>query len=75
MERLEQIIDDYKVAQSDTHIIRLNERICTAKTGALFLSLVSNLERIADHIRNIFNSIRKYTKQVKAVNTVIVKKV
>jgi phosphate:Na+ symporter len=75
VERLEQIIDDYKVALSDTHIRRLNERICTAQTGALFLSLVSNLERIADHIRNIFNSIRKYTKQVKAVNTVIVKKV
>jgi len=74
VERLEDNIDEFKLNLSNTHIKRLNEGICTASTGALFLSLVSNLERIADHMRNIFNSIRKYTRPQKITNVVVSKK-
>lgn len=36
-----------------SHIRRLNERICDGNAGAVFLDLLSNLERIGDHARNI----------------------
>lgn len=65
VERLENSIDDYKITLSDMHIKRLGEGICSAQSGALFLSLISNLERIADHMMNIFNSIKKYVKKPK----------
>lgn len=65
VERLEDNIDEFKVTLSDMHIKRLGDGVCTAESGALFLSLISNLERIADHMRNIYNSIRKYRKRTK----------
>lgn len=74
VECLEDCVDEYKKNLSSTHIRRLNEGTCTAQTGALFLSLVSNFERIADHIRNIFNSIRKYAKPIKPVKVTVTKK-
>ena len=35
------------------HIRRLNEGICKTEAGILFLDLISNLERVADHANNI----------------------
>lgn len=60
VDMLEELIDEYKRNLSEKHIERLNEGTCIAPSGAIYLSLVSNLERISDHTRNIFNSIRKY---------------
>lgn len=58
--KLEDEVDTLKQQLTDTHIKRLGKGVCSALSGAIFFSLVSNLERISDHIRNIFYSIRKY---------------
>lgn len=58
--KLEDEVDTLKQQLTDTHIKRLGKGVCSALSGAIFISLVSNLERISDHIRNIFYSIRKY---------------
>lgn len=60
VDNLEDEIDVMRDNLSDAHIKRLNEGVCTAQTGAVYLSIISNLERISDHIRNIFYSMRKY---------------
>ncbi len=60
--RVEESIDDLKLKMADNHILRLNNGSCTAEAGAIYLSLASNFERIADHMTNIAFSIRKYTK-------------
>lgn len=57
---LEDLIDEYKKDLSEKHVKRLDDGVCKVQAGALFLSLISNLERIADHSKNIFNSISKY---------------
>lgn len=57
---LEDLVDEYKKSLSEKHIRRLDKNVCKAQAGALFLSLISNMERIADHSRNIFNSIDTY---------------
>ena len=35
------------------HINRLNQGMCTGNSGAVFLDILSNLERIGDHSKNI----------------------
>lgn len=59
--RREQEIDIMKLEMSDSHIERLHRGECSAESGALYLSLASNLERVADHLTNIAYSIRSYT--------------
>ena len=60
--RIEENIDELKLKMADNHILRLNNGSCSAEAGAIYLSLASNFERIADHMTNIAFSIRKYTK-------------
>jgi len=55
---IEEQIDDYTKMMEDNHIERLSKGICTPSTGAQYLELSSNTERIADHIINVAKSIR-----------------
>ena len=55
---IEEQIDDFTKMMEDNHIGRLNEGICTPSTGAHYLELSSNTERIADHLINVAKSIR-----------------
>jgi len=55
---IEEQIDDYTKLMEDNHISRMTQGICTPSTGAQYLELSSNTERIADHIINVAKSIR-----------------
>jgi phosphate:Na+ symporter len=46
-------IDNMQLEYRKAHIRRLNEKLCNGNNGAVFLDLLSNLERISDHCRNI----------------------
>jgi len=37
----------------EKHIERLNQGVCAPGSGVLFIDVISNMERIADHIKNI----------------------
>ena len=50
---IEAEIDKQHKRYRDLHIKRLHEGICNAYAGAVFLDLLSNLERIGDHSTNI----------------------
>mgnify|MGYP002518989882 CR=1 FL=1 len=50
---VESEIDKQHKRYRDLHIKRLHEGICNAYAGAIFLDLLSNLERIGDHSTNI----------------------
>jgi phosphate:Na+ symporter len=39
------------------HIDRLNKGVCTPASGTVFLDLISNLERVADHANNIAQAV------------------
>ena len=47
------IIDELEAKLRDGHIRRLNEGTCNGTYGAVFLEIISNLERIGDHAVNI----------------------
>lgn len=49
----EQEIDDKTEMYKDHHIERLSKGECNATIGTLFMELLTNLERIADHSTNI----------------------
>lgn len=50
------MIDEMEKRFRVEHIQRLNEGICQTDAGILFLDLISNLERVADHANNIAQS-------------------
>lgn len=63
----EQITDDMKVMMGEKHVERLNAGVCNPETGALYISLANDCERIADHITNIANATKSFAKPKKAV--------
>jgi len=47
------IIDDMEKDLRKAHIARVNARTCSGNVGAVYLDMLSNLERIGDHSVNI----------------------
>lgn len=46
-------IDRMEQAFRKSHIARLNNNLCNGNSGAVFLDILSNLERMGDHSKNI----------------------
>lgn len=53
----EEDIDNIKERLRSSHIDRLNAQKCSAGSGVVFLDIVTNLERIADHATNVAQSV------------------
>ena len=47
------IIDDMERDLRKAHIARVNARTCNGNVGAVYLDVLSNLERIGDHSVNV----------------------
>ncbi|MBQ1209683.1 MAG: Na/Pi cotransporter family protein [Bacteroidales bacterium] len=60
--KIEEKIDEYTQMMEGNHIQRLSEGVCTPTTGAQYLSLASNLERIADHLINVVKTVRTFAE-------------
>jgi len=39
------------------HVQRMNQKVCTAESGLIFIDLVDNMEKVGDHLTNIAQSI------------------
>lgn len=59
---VEEKIDEYTQMMEGNHIKRLSEGVCTPTTGAQYLSLASNMERIADHLINVVKTVRTFAE-------------
>lgn len=62
----EDYVDRLKENMEDRHIERLNKGACSPEVGAIYLSLSSNAERVADHMTNIAYAVKSYAKPPKA---------
>lgn len=51
--KYEKQVDQMEKSFRKKHIIRLNEGICSPKSGMVYVDILSNLERISDHALNI----------------------
>lgn len=56
---IEDQVDDFTAAMGKNHILRLSEGVCTPEVGAQYLSLSTSVERIADHLINVVQTIKK----------------
>lgn len=56
---IEERIDDLEEELREKHIKRLNRGVCSANSGAVFLDMISNFERIGDHSVNIAEAVLK----------------
>ena len=54
----EKTIDGEIKQYKDNHIKRLEKNVCTQSSGALFINMLNDLERVADHSANIAYSLR-----------------
>ena len=55
---VEEEIDSFTRHMEDSHIERMAQGVCNSNTGAHYLELSSDTERIADHLTNVAKSIR-----------------
>lgn len=46
-------LDEMERTYRKSHIQRLNQNLCSGSSGAVFLDILSNLERMGDHSKNI----------------------
>ena len=59
LESIEESVDNMRRSLIDGHIRRLNEGACSPENSAVFINLVSNLERVGDHITFIAHTIEE----------------
>ncbi|HAH95898.1 MAG TPA: sodium:solute symporter, partial [Firmicutes bacterium] len=52
-ERIDNFTDDLRAS----HIDRLERGFCLLQSGVIFLDIISNIERVADHMNNIAEAI------------------
>ncbi len=57
--RFEDEVDELENEYRENHIKRLNEGLCSPGSGIVFVDILSNLERIGDHVSNIAKIILK----------------
>ena len=56
---LESKVDDLSEQLAAHHVDRVKNKKCTPKNGMLYLDMMNNLERIADHADNLAGSVEK----------------
>ena len=56
---LEARVDDLSEQLAAHHVDRVKNKKCTPKNGMLYLDMMNNLERIADHADNLAGSVEK----------------
>lgn len=63
--REEDKVDDFEAGLRASHINRLANNLCNARSGVRFLDTLTNLERISDHALNIAQVVLNETRQEK----------
>lgn len=56
---IEREVDTLKLSIRKNHVHRMNKGIATPESGVIIMDLLSNLERISDHFRNIGETVDK----------------
>ena len=57
--RIEEQVDDLEEELRDKHIRRLSDGKCLPSSGVVYLDILSNLERISDHAKNIAECVQE----------------
>ena len=55
--RIEEVLNNMQVDLRKNHCRRMGDNECSAEAGLIFIDLVDNVEKIADHLTNIAQSV------------------
>lgn len=58
VDELEKQVDSMKKTLVNNHVERLNKGTCHAESSSIFINLVSNIERLGDHLTYIAHSVK-----------------
>ena len=56
-------MDNLSESLADHHVDRVKAKKCTPRNGMLYLDMLNNLERIADHADNLASSVDTSTHE------------
>ena len=59
LDAVEDTIDTYRKTLVDNHVDRLNKGLCKPESSVVFISLVSNIERLGDHLTYIAHTVKQ----------------
>ncbi len=59
----EEIVDAMEVRLREEHVVRLSQNKCSAESGVVYVDVLTNLERIADHAHNIAGYVLEEVKK------------
>ncbi len=62
--QIERDVDTLKIEVRDKYMKRMNKGIASAESGIFVMDLLSNLERISDHFRNIAETVERLKRPV-----------
>ena len=62
--QIERDIDKLKIEVRDKYMKRMNKGIASAESGIFVMDLLSNLERVSDHFRNISETVERLKRAV-----------
>lgn len=62
--QIERDVDKLKIEVRDKYMKRMNKGIASAESGIFVMDLLSNLERISDHFRNIAETVERLKRPV-----------
>ena len=68
MVAIENRIDSLEKELRVSHIRRLNNGVCGATVGTMFLDIISNFERIGDHCNKYCRSSNIQIRQIQYIN-------
>lgn len=69
VEPLEEVIDELKETLEKRHMARLKKKECNTEAGVIYLEILSNLERMADHCSNIGVALLQNGHEIPSQNT------
>jgi phosphate:Na+ symporter len=62
VEEIEDMIDELEIQLRDAHVERLVNGICNAEAGVIYVDMLSNFERISDHVYKISRLLKEKEK-------------
>jgi len=70
VEEIEDAIDELEIQLRDAHVERLVNGICSAEAGIIYVDMLSNFERISDHIYKIARLLKE-KEELSELNNVL----
>jgi len=64
VEEIEKRVDEMEIELRDAHVQRLVSGVCLPEAGIIYVDMLSDLERISDHLYKIVRLLREHAPHI-----------